>query len=61
MLADKRGRANIISGKYIMPSKEKAHEAATKIQRYWRIYRIIRRTKIRTEIQDTLLGKNKIL
>lgn len=56
MLANKRTRENIISGKYIKPSKEKALESAIKIQRYWRHYQMRRRKNIKTQKLNILIG-----
>ncbi|XP_025193072.1 dynein regulatory complex protein 11-like, partial [Melanaphis sacchari] len=49
-------RNNIISGKYKQPSKEKGREAAVKIQRYWRYYRLMVQTKARKLRRHILLG-----
>lgn len=57
MLANKRTRDNIISGKYVKSSKEKALESAIKIQRYWRLYRKKRQKNIKTQKLNTLIGK----
>lgn len=56
VLSAQRTRKNIISGKYIIPSKERAREAAVKIQRYWRFYHLLRRTKARTQKLHFLIG-----
>lgn len=56
VLADKRSRENIISGKYLKPSKEKARNAAVKIQRYWRLYRIMRRNRVKKQRYNILIG-----
>lgn len=59
MLAAKRSRSRIIAGKYVVPSKEKAGEAAVKIQRYWRFYRIMRVTRVRTQRLYVTIGNLK--
>lgn len=57
VIAARRTRENIISGKYRKLSNKKAQEAAIRIQRYWRLYRMLRRTKVRTQKRNVLLGK----
>lgn len=56
VLSARRTRENIISGKYIVPGKDTARRAAVKIQRYWRFYRMMRRTKVRTQKLRVLIG-----
>lgn len=56
MLAEKRSRANIISGKYINPTKEVAQKSAIKIQRYWRFYRKMRRDRVQKQKYNILIG-----
>lgn len=57
-MAAKRYRENIISGKYIEPSKNKAQEAAITIQRYWRNYQLILYTRMRIQKQNIEIGKH---
>ncbi|XP_060876495.1 dynein regulatory complex protein 11-like isoform X1 [Metopolophium dirhodum] len=49
-------RSNIISGKYKQPSKEKGQEAAVKIQRFWRHYRIMTKVNARKLKRHVQLG-----
>lgn len=56
VLADKINRENIISGKYTPSSEEESQAAAIKIQRYWRFFRIMRRTKVRAQRRKILIG-----
>jgi len=50
-------RSNIISGKYKQPSKEKGREAAVKIQRFWRYYRMMIQISARKQKRHIQLGK----
>lgn len=59
VLSAKKTRANIISGKYKKPRSDKAHEAAIKIQRYWRLYRIMRWNNIRIQRKNIAIGITK--
>ncbi|CAH1738693.1 unnamed protein product [Aphis gossypii] len=56
LISSRITRNNIISGKYKQPSKEKGREAAIKIQRYWRYYRLMIQTKARKQRRNILLG-----
>ncbi|VVC37808.1 P-loop containing nucleoside triphosphate hydrolase [Cinara cedri] len=56
LMSANRTRDNIISGKYKNPSQDKAHTAAIQIQRYWRFYRIMKCTKIRTQRKNIVIG-----
>ncbi|KAL4090726.1 hypothetical protein QTP88_025507 [Uroleucon formosanum] len=49
-------RSNIISGKYKQPSKEKSQDAAVKIQRFWRYYRMMIQIKARKLKRHIQLG-----
>ncbi|XP_015377577.1 PREDICTED: uncharacterized protein LOC107171834, partial [Diuraphis noxia] len=49
-------RENIISGKYIQPSKEKGRVAAVKIQRFWRYYRMMIQISARKQKRHIQLG-----
>lgn len=49
VIYDRITRSNIISGKYKQPSNNTGREAAVKIQRYWRFYRLIMQARARQE------------
>jgi len=57
VLIEKTNRENIISGKYVPPSKENFLSKIVTIQRYWRNYRTRRQMKIKTRKRNILIGK----